>query len=115
MIDSAAALVTRFLVFTDLDATLLDHKNYSWQPAAQAINYLEANGHPLILCSSKTLAEMVEEKKINGTLSDGEDLYEITISEVYENTQCFEGTIDLDVVRNEFIFCDGSEKKLDIK
>lgn len=60
MIDYAAALVTRFLVFTDLDATLLDHKNYSWQPAAQAINYLEANGHPLILCSSKTLAEMVD-------------------------------------------------------
>lgn len=60
MIDSASAPVKRFLVFTDLDATLLDHKNYSWQPAAQAINYLEVNGHPLILCSSKTLAEMVE-------------------------------------------------------
>lgn len=62
-----------------------------------------------------TLAKMVEEKNINGTLADGEDLYEITISEVYENTQCFEGTMDLDEVRKEFIFCDGSEKKLDIK
>ena len=62
-----------------------------------------------------TLSKMVEEKNINGTLTDGEDIYEITISEVFENTQCFEGTMDLDDVRKEFIFCNGFEKKLDIK
>ena len=50
-----------------------------------------------------TLSKMVEEN-INGTLTDGEDIYEITISEVFENTQCFEGTMDLDDVRKEFIF-----------
>ena len=48
------------MVFTDLDATLLDHHDYSWQPAKPAIEALRQAGSPLILCSSKTLAEMVE-------------------------------------------------------
>lgn len=60
MIDSAAGPVKRFIVFTDLDATLLDHYNYSWQPATPAIDALAAQGSPLILSSSKTLAEMVD-------------------------------------------------------
>ena len=52
--------VHRFLVFTDLDATLLDHSDYSWQAASPAIDALKKHDAPLILCSSKTLAEMVD-------------------------------------------------------
>jgi len=50
----------RYIVNTDLDATLLDHDTYSWQPAAEAIGMLKERGIPLILNSSKTLAEMQE-------------------------------------------------------
>lgn len=47
------------VVFTDLDGTLLDHHDYSWQPAAPAIERLKALGIPVVLASSKTRAEMV--------------------------------------------------------
>jgi mannosyl-3-phosphoglycerate phosphatase len=45
------------IVVTDLDATLLDDA-YSWQAAAPAIAALRARGIPLVLNSSKTVAEM---------------------------------------------------------
>lgn len=48
------------VVFTDLDGTLLDHHTYSYAPAVPVLERLEANGHPLILNSSKTRDEMVE-------------------------------------------------------
>ena len=47
----------RLLVFTDLDATLLDD-SYSWAPATSAIERLKGGQHCLVLSSSKTLAEM---------------------------------------------------------
>jgi len=47
----------KLLVVTDLDATLLDH-NYSWDQAQPAIARLRELGVPLVLNSSKTLAEM---------------------------------------------------------
>lgn len=50
-------LKTKLLVVTDLDATLLDH-NYSWAAAEPAIGQLRERGFPLVLNSSKTLAEM---------------------------------------------------------
>ena len=46
------------IVNTDLDATLLDHDTYSWQPATEALQILKSRNIPLILNSSKTLAEM---------------------------------------------------------
>lgn len=46
------------IIFTDLDGTLLDHHNYSWNAALPAMAKLSANGIPLILNSSKTAAEM---------------------------------------------------------
>ena len=60
MVVSSSDSVERFIVFTDLDATLLDHDTYSWEPARPAVQSLKAQGSPLVLCSSKTLAEMID-------------------------------------------------------
>lgn len=46
------------IVFTDLDGTLLDHHNYSWQPAAPALAHLRDLGVPVVIASSKTAAEI---------------------------------------------------------
>ncbi|HFK4577733.1 TPA: mannosyl-3-phosphoglycerate phosphatase-related protein [Citrobacter sedlakii] len=47
------------LVFTDLDGTLLDNQTYDWQPAAGWLARLREHEIPVILCSSKTAAEML--------------------------------------------------------
>jgi mannosyl-3-phosphoglycerate phosphatase len=47
----------KFLVVTDLDASLLDH-SYSWYEAKPALVRLRDLGLPLVLNSSKTVAEM---------------------------------------------------------
>jgi mannosyl-3-phosphoglycerate phosphatase len=46
------------LVFTDLDGTLLDHETYSLEAALPAIKTLKERNIPLILCTSKTRAEI---------------------------------------------------------
>jgi len=47
----------KFLVVTDLDATFLDH-SYDWDEAKPAMARLRELGLPLVLNSSKTVAEM---------------------------------------------------------
>lgn len=54
----AANVDIRRVVFTDLDGTLLDHDTYDWQPAASTLEELETLGVPVVLVSSKTLAEL---------------------------------------------------------
>lgn len=51
------------LVFTDLDGTLLDHNDYSWSAAEQALAELKRHRIPLITNTSKTLAESVAVQK----------------------------------------------------
>ena len=46
-----------WVVFTDLDGTLLDHSTYSFEPARPALEALAAAGVPVVLCTSKTRAE----------------------------------------------------------
>jgi mannosyl-3-phosphoglycerate phosphatase len=46
------------IVFTDLDGALLDHDTYDWQPARAALDLLAVRDIPLVLVSSKTLAEL---------------------------------------------------------
>ena len=46
------------LVITDLDGTLLDHDTYSFEDARPAIETLRQRRIPLVLCTSKTLAEV---------------------------------------------------------
>ncbi|WP_163849619.1 HAD-IIB family hydrolase [Pseudooceanicola aestuarii] len=47
-----------FIVFTDLDGTLLDHQSYDYAPALPALSRLRAYGVPVVLASSKTAAEI---------------------------------------------------------
>jgi len=51
---SPASLV----VFSDLDGSLLDHHTYSFDAARPALERLRAAGVPLVLCTSKTRAEI---------------------------------------------------------
>ena len=54
------------LVFSDLDGTLLDSHSYDWQPAAPWLSRLREANVPVILCSSKTSAEMLYLQKMLG-------------------------------------------------
>jgi len=47
-----------FLVFTDLDGTLLDHHDYSWVGARSALAEINRRRIPLIFTTSKTRAEL---------------------------------------------------------
>ncbi len=47
-----------YLVFTDLDGTLLDHYSYSFKPARPLLHHLQRKGIPVIPVSSKTRAEL---------------------------------------------------------
>ncbi len=51
--------MARLVVFTDLDGTLLDHRTYKWEPAQPALRALRLQGAPVVLCTSKTRAEVL--------------------------------------------------------
>lgn len=51
-------MTSSLLIFTDLDGTLLDHEDYSWAPAALALEKLRETGVPWMLNTSKTAAEL---------------------------------------------------------
>ncbi|MDP2218440.1 MAG: mannosyl-3-phosphoglycerate phosphatase [Methanolobus sp.] len=48
----------KYIVFTDLDGTLIDHDTYSYEAAKPAIDELKQRNIPLIFCTSKTRAEI---------------------------------------------------------
>jgi mannosyl-3-phosphoglycerate phosphatase len=48
----------RLIVFTDLDGTLLDQHTYSYAASLPALRKVQALKMPVILCSSKTRAEI---------------------------------------------------------
>jgi mannosyl-3-phosphoglycerate phosphatase family protein len=47
-----------YVVFTDLDGTLLDRESYSYQAAKPALQALRRHRVPLVFCTSKTRAEV---------------------------------------------------------
>lgn len=54
------------IIFSDLDGTLLDAADYSFAAAKPALDLIRARGIPLVLCSSKTRAEIEEyRRKLN--------------------------------------------------
>ena len=55
-----------YLVVTDLDGTLLDHDNYSWDAAKPALTYLREQQIPVVINTSKTAAEVKNLQKFIG-------------------------------------------------
>ena len=49
----------KYIVFTDLDGTLLNHDDYAYKTVITTIKQLKDQGIPVILNSSKTLSELV--------------------------------------------------------
>ena len=45
------------VLFTDLDGTLLDLYDYSYEPALPALDFVKRQQVPIIFCTAKTLAE----------------------------------------------------------
>jgi mannosyl-3-phosphoglycerate phosphatase family protein len=58
---------TNLVIFTDLDGTLLD-SSYSFSGAKPALNIIRKHNVPLILCSSKTAAEIMHCRKKLGNM-----------------------------------------------
>jgi len=48
----------KILVFTDLDGTLMDHDTYAFEDAREILEGLNKRSIPVIICSSKTRAEI---------------------------------------------------------
>jgi mannosyl-3-phosphoglycerate phosphatase len=48
----------KIVIFTDLDGTLLHPRTYSFKDASSALDLIKERGIPLVLCSSKTRAEL---------------------------------------------------------
>jgi mannosyl-3-phosphoglycerate phosphatase len=48
----------RLIVFTDLDGSLLNHGDYSWEAARPALEMIRDLGIPLVICTSKTRPEV---------------------------------------------------------
>jgi mannosyl-3-phosphoglycerate phosphatase len=47
-----------FVIFTDLDGTLLEYGSYSFKAALQALQLIKSKNIPLVICTSKTRAEI---------------------------------------------------------
>ncbi len=54
----------KILIFTDLDGTLLDYNTYSYEKAIFSLQLIKRKDIPLILCSSKTRAEIEVYRKL---------------------------------------------------
>jgi len=54
---------TRAIIFTDLDGTLLDYATYSFNDALPALTLIKERSIPLVVCSSKTAAEIEYHRK----------------------------------------------------
>lgn len=87
-----------YLIFSDLDGTLLDHENYSFAKALPMLNYIKENKIPLVLVTSKTKDEVVKlQKKLdlkapficeNGAgifIPDGDDFEVIAMGKLYDD------------------------------
>ncbi|MGH9862792.1 MAG: HAD-IIB family hydrolase [Candidatus Acidiferrales bacterium] len=55
--------MARLIVFTDIDGTLLDSNRLRWRPAEPAVRGLRARGIPVVLCTSRTRAEVLPLRK----------------------------------------------------
>ena len=51
------------MIITDLDGSLLDHHSYRWDAATPWLTTLKQHDVPLVICSSKTAAEIIPLQK----------------------------------------------------
>ncbi len=49
----------RYIIFTDLDGTLLDSETYEFSEALSSIDLIKKKGYPLIIVTSKTRSEVL--------------------------------------------------------
>ncbi|MFD1382564.1 HAD-IIB family hydrolase [Rhodanobacter aciditrophus] len=56
---SSDYMTSKLIVFTDLDGTLLDHFDYSFQAASTALTTLKTLGIPCVINTSKTYSELL--------------------------------------------------------
>lgn len=60
--------IKNYLIFTDLDGTLLNHDNYSFKEADEMLTVIKEDKIPLIIVTSKTKDEVIElQKKLDIT------------------------------------------------
>lgn len=59
-------LIQSAIIFTDLDGTLLNHSDYSYDSAKFILNFIKENEIPLIIATSKTKNEVIELQKYLG-------------------------------------------------
>jgi mannosyl-3-phosphoglycerate phosphatase len=60
---------SQFIVFTDLDGTLLDYYTYSFEASIEGIELLKSHRIPLIFCTSKSYAEVIYFREKTGNTS----------------------------------------------
>ena len=51
-------MTTQYVIFTDLDGSLLDHYDYSWTAASDALNAAKNHNIPIVINTSKTRSEV---------------------------------------------------------
>ena len=56
----------QYIVFTDLDGTLLDYNTYSFEESKEGIELLRRHRIPLIFCTSKSYAEVIHFREKTG-------------------------------------------------
>ncbi|KAF5413010.1 MAG: Glucosyl-3-phosphoglycerate/mannosyl-3- phosphoglycerate phosphatase [Candidatus Methanocomedens sp.] len=47
-----------YVIYTDMDGTLIDHDTYSYEAALPALDLIRKRNIPLVFCTSKTRAEL---------------------------------------------------------
>jgi mannosyl-3-phosphoglycerate phosphatase len=52
-------MLVRWIFFTDLDGTLLDHAHYRWTAARRALEAIQRRDSPLVVVTSKSRAEVL--------------------------------------------------------
>lgn len=57
------SLNSSLMIITDLDGSLLDHHDYNWDAASEWLARLKQHQIPLVICSSKTAAEIIPLQK----------------------------------------------------
>lgn len=90
--------INNYIIFTDLDGTLLDHNTYQFSEAVPALELIKERGIPLILTSSKTKVEMESYQK-----SLGIEAYPFIVengSAIYTTINYFDNIVDKTVVEN---------------